>query len=242
MKYYSRLVMSLTMLGLTAAAQAETVYVAERIRLVMRAEVDETSPAVKTIETGVPLEVLERVDRFAQVRDPLGTVGWIEARYLAPDPPARVRVAKLEEELAKSRAQTTEAQAQLKKAQAVLTEQTAKIKDLEQAAEIKPAATSTEVLAQFNKAQSALAEQTARVKELEREISEKAALISAKNLASSATSAWTPSGNPTADAGFSFSFLWLGISFAMLGIGFVAGIKWLRESIRKRSGGMYLRV
>jgi hypothetical protein len=28
----------------------------------------------------------------------------------------------------------------------------------------------------------------------------------------------------------------------MLVIGFDAGVRWLRESIRKRSGGMYLRV
>jgi hypothetical protein len=45
-----------------------------------------------------------------------------------------------------------------------------------------------------------------------------------------------------ANTGFGFSYLWLGISFAMLVIGFAAGVRWLRESIRKRSGGMYLRV
>ncbi len=206
MKNYSRLLMSLALLGAAAAIHADTVYVAERIRLVMRAEVDESSPAVKTIETGVPLEVLERVERFAQVRDPQGTVGWIEARYLSPDPPARARITKLEDELAKSRAQTNEAQAQLKKAH------------------------------------TALAEQTAKVKELEKEISEKAAVISASTSAPPTPGARFPSGNSSNEGGFSFSFLWMGISFAMLGLGFAAGIKWLRESIRKRSGGMYLRV
>lgn len=242
MKHSLCVMMLLAMLGLFSAAQAETVYVAERIRLIMRAEVDETSPTVKTIETGVPLEVLERTDRFAQVRDPQGTVGWIEARYLSPDPPAKVRVAKLEEELAKSRAQTTEAQAQLKKVQAALAEQTAEIKNLEKAADNKPAMNSTEAQVLVKKVQAALAEQTARVKELEKEISEKAAVIAASTSASPASGAKSPSGNSSKDAGFSFSFLWIGISFAMLGIGFAAGIKWLRESIRKRSGGMYLRV
>ena len=43
-------------------------------------------------------------------------------------------------------------------------------------------------------------------------------------------------------ARFSFSFLWLGIAFAMLIVGFVVGVFWLRESIRRRSGGMYLRI
>ena len=242
MKNYSRLLMSLALLGAAAAIQADTVYVAERIRLVMRAEVDETSPAVKTIETGVPLEVLERVERFAQVRDPQGTVGWIEARYLSPDPPARARITKLEDELAKSRAQTNEAQAQLKKAQTALAEQTAKPRDFDNAADSGMTATVNDLQAQLKKAHTALAEQTAKVKELEKEISEKAAVISASTSVPPTSGAKFPSDNSSKDAGFSFSFLWMGISFAMLGLGFAAGIKWLRESIRKRSGGMYLRV
>jgi hypothetical protein len=45
-----------------------------------------------------------------------------------------------------------------------------------------------------------------------------------------------------AGAGFGFSLGWLLVSFAMLGIGFFAGVRWLRERIRRRSGGMYLRV
>ncbi len=40
----------------------------------------------------------------------------------------------------------------------------------------------------------------------------------------------------------SLHFLWLGISFAMLIIGFAAGVIWLREVNRKKLGGMYLRI
>ncbi len=40
----------------------------------------------------------------------------------------------------------------------------------------------------------------------------------------------------------SLHFLWLGISFAMLIIGFAAGAIWLREVNRKKLGGMYLRI
>ncbi|MFQ5754761.1 MAG: TIGR04211 family SH3 domain-containing protein [Acidiferrobacterales bacterium] len=36
--------------------------------------------------------------------------------------------------------------------------------------------------------------------------------------------------------------LWLGISFAMLVMGFVVGAIWLRERHRRRLGGMYLRI
>jgi hypothetical protein len=190
----------LLMLGVFAAAQAETVYVAERIRIGLRAEVVETSAVVKTVETGTPLEVIERFDKLVRVRDPQGTEGWIEARYLSPEPPARLQLTRLQEDLAKSRTQAAEAQAQLKKSQLALTEQAEKIKELEKNASDRPAPVPVAVKAP------------------------------------------PPVIPAAANTGFGFSYLWLGISFAMLGIGFAAGVRWLRESIRKRSGGMYLRV
>ncbi|MEK7222720.1 MAG: TIGR04211 family SH3 domain-containing protein [Pseudomonadota bacterium] len=195
--------MALTMLGLFSAAQAETLYVAERMRIGLRAEATETGAVVKTVETGMPLEAIERVENFVHVRDPQGTTGWAESRYLTPDAPARLQVVKLQEDLARSRSQVAEVQAQLKKAQ------------------------------------TAASEQAATIKSLEREVVDKPALPPP---ATPAPVTPPPVGKTSKDAGFSFSYLWLGISFAMLGIGFAAGVKWLRESIRKRSGGMYLRI
>lgn len=198
-----RAIAMLLMLITVSAAQAETVYVAERIRIGLRAEVVETSAVVKTVETGTPLEVVERFDKLARVRDPQGTEGWIEARYLTPDPPARLQLGKLQDDLARSRTQTAEAQAQLKKAQSALTEQAERIKELEKQAANRPVSTP------------------------------------AVPVAPRVPPPVTPA---AANTGSGFSYLWLGISFAMLVIGFAAGVRWLRESIRKRSGGMYLRV
>ncbi len=39
-----------------------------------------------------------------------------------------------------------------------------------------------------------------------------------------------------------FSLIWLAVAFAMLVIGFVAGVIWLREVNRKKLGGMHLRI
>jgi type IV secretory pathway VirB10-like protein len=200
------LVLAVALLAVCSTARAETLYVAGRMLVSLHAEAADTSPVVKTVETGKPLEVLQRQENFVQVRDPQGTEGWIEARYLTPDLPARLQLAKLRDDLAKSQAQATEARTQLKKAQAAAAEQAAKIKELEQAA---------------------------------RDAAEKAAATPPP-----------PAPKPAAplvvktpeETGFTFSYLWVGISFAMLGIGFGAGVKWLRESIRKRSGGMYLRI
>lgn len=202
-----RTLLVLAMLGIFTSARAETLYVAERMRIGLRAEATETGAVVKTVETGTPLEAIERVENFVHVRDPQGTVGWAEARYLTPDAPARLQLVKLQEDLAKSRSQTAEAQAQLKKAQAAAAEQAARIKTLEQEAADKPAM-----------------------------------LPVATPVPVPPPIAAPPVGKTSKDAGFIFSYLWLGISFAMLGIGFAAGVKWLRESIRKRSGGMYLRI
>ena len=202
-----RALLVLAMLGIFTSAQAETLYVAERMRISLRAEATETGAVVKTVETGTPLEAIERVENFVQVRDPQGTVGWAEARYLTPDAPARWQLVKLQEDLAKSRSQTAEAQAQLKKAQVAAAEQAGKIKELEKAVADKPV------------------------------MPPAAAPVPVPPPVTA-----PPVGKTSKDAGFDFSYLWLGISFAMLGIGFVAGVKWLRESIRKRSGGMYLRI
>lgn len=197
-----RVIAMLAMLGAVSVAQAETVYVAERLRIGLRAEVVETSAVVKTVETGTPLEVVERFDKLARVRDPEGTEGWIETRYLSPEPPARLQLTRLQQDLAKSRTQAAEAQAQLKKSQTTVAEQAEKIKSLElQVADKPPAA-----------------------------------------VAPATPKAPPPVIPAAANTGSGFSYLWLGISFAMLVIGFAAGVRWLRESIRKRSGGMYLRV
>jgi hypothetical protein len=202
-----RIVMVLAMLGQFSVAQAETLYVAERMRIGLRAEAAETGAVVKTVETGTPLEMIERAENFVQVRDPQGTTGWAEARYLTPEIPARAQLVKLQEDLARSKSQAAEAQAQLKKAQAVAAEQAATIKTLEQEVADKPAPPPTATPVPVPPPVVA-----------------------------------PPVGKTTKDAGIMSSYLWLGISFAMLGIGFVAGVKWLRESIRKRSGGMYLRI
>ena len=198
--------LAVVLLGMYSTARAETLYVAERMLVGLRAEAADTAPVVATVESGKPLEVLQRQDRFVQVRDPQGSEGWIEARYLSPDPPARSQLAKLQNDLNKSRAQATEANTLLKKAQGTVAEQAAKIKELEQAV---------------------------------RDAMEKAA---AAPPPPAPVVAPPVAKTPPRETGFTFSYLWLGISFAMLGIGFGAGVKWLRESIRKRSGGMYLRI
>ena len=167
---------------------------------------------IKSVESGTTLEVLQRLEKYVYVRDKQGTNGWVEARYLTADAPARLQMGKLQEELTKARVQVSDVQTQLKKTEAALAEQTAKRKELEKTVAnvpVGPAAMTP------------------------------APPVPAAPVKGASEPAVAP---PSTVTGFTFSFVWLGISFAMLGTGFAAGVAWLRESIRKRSVGMYLRV
>ncbi len=152
------------------AVSADTVYVIDKLQIGLRAERDNVSAVVKPLETGAALEVLQRDERFVRVRDKAGIEGWIEARYVSPELPARAQLAKLQEELNKTRAQLAEAQA-------------------------KP---------------------------------------------NNATRAPVIVADTETD--YELDYMWLFIALGMLVAGFIAGILWHRESIRRRMGGMYLRI
>lgn len=181
-------------------ARAETAYVTERLSIPVYAAAVEGA-AVRTLEAGATLEVLERQERFARVRDTQGQEGWIDARYLTAAAPAKARVGKLQDDFSRLRIQLTEAQTRLKAAE------------------------------------DALGKQSGRTEELNRQLA--AAQATASKPAPAAEPAAAPKPAAT-DGGYPWG--WLGFAFAMLVLGFAVGLLWLRESIRRRSGGMYLRV
>jgi len=269
MKYGKGWMVFLTLVGLApGVGHAESAYIVDRLYAIMRTEAIETSPVAKTIESGTVVEVLQRTERFARVRDKQGAEGWVETRYLTAEPPMRVQLAKLQDELTKARAQVVETQAQLKKTEKTLAAQTASMKDMSKLAPGAPSPSvsdaslraqlaklqddlnksrtqAADAETQLKKTEAALAEQTAKRKELEKTVANipVAPAAAAPSPSVPAKGAPAPAVVPPSTAtGFTFSFVWLGISFAMLGTGFAAGVAWLRESIRKRSGGMYLRV
>lgn len=114
---------------------AETVYVTERLPTVLRQAFTEGSPAVKTIEGGAQLEVLERVERFVRVRDTQGAEGWIEARWLANAPPARPQLERAQAELTKVRSELAAAQARVGQLEGRLSQEAERGAELAQAAE-----------------------------------------------------------------------------------------------------------
>jgi hypothetical protein len=199
-------------LWLPGLAAAETAYVSDKVVAGLRPQPDKELPPLKTVSTGAVLEVLERMGNFARVRDTEGAEGWIDAGVLSAEPPARMQLDSL-------KAQMTGLKGQLEKTQATLAQATAKSAEL------------AKKLAE----KAALAEQAA---------AEKAPAAAAPEAVPPAP----PIPDHAAAAGHQdqgsswFSLGWTAFSFAMLVIGFFAGMAWLREVNRRKLGGMYLRI
>lgn len=179
---------TIALLGVTLfaqAAHAETLYVTDKLWVNLRATAEKDAPATKPVASGTALEVLERSDTHMRVREPEGGEGWIEARLLAAELPAR--------------AQLVAAQMQLREAKIALTRVADELAQLKAA---PPRATPEPP----------------------------------PPIPAAAPPPPEPEDPPIP------LYLWLFISFAMLGVGFFAGMWWLRETYRKRLGGMYLRI
>jgi len=90
--------------------------------------------------------------------------------------------------------------------------------------------------AQLQQAQVALTQETAKTKEL----TDKLAQLPGNPPSESMPMPKAPETAPPAENYLNVG--WLIFSFAMLIVGFFAGIQWIRQVYRRRMGGMYLRI
>jgi len=223
-----------------ASAFAETMYVTDQVTVGLRADVTPAATVLATVSTGAALEILERNSSFVRVRDANGIEGWVEATALAPQPPAAQQLKSIRAELDRTRAQLANAQGELGKARAA------------------PAADGDKVQAELASTRVQLGKLQSDIKKKDDEIAaataardtavkETAALRAAVAHEAAARGSAAPAPELPPQVADSkpksgFSFLWLGIAFAMLVLGFIGGVVWVKESIRRRMGGMYLRV
>lgn len=194
---------------------AETAYVTDQFTVPLRSDPAASAPVVKTLPSGTALELLEQGAGFARVREPQGTEGWIEAASLSQRPPGVVQAKSLRSELDRVRAQVTQLQAQVDKTRA----------DSGAPTDI------TQAQAEVAALQSQLARAQEELRKKDEQLARGAAAASASADAKAVQNA---------DNGF--SFLWLGIAVAALVAGFVGGVIWVRESIRRRMGGLYFKI
>lgn len=83
---------------LPAMAVAEIVYVIDTLRVGVRAEPDNTMVPAGVVVTGMKLEVLDRADGYIKIRTEQGVEGWIKDIYVTSELPARLQLAKLNEQ------------------------------------------------------------------------------------------------------------------------------------------------
>ena len=95
----------------SGAAEAETAYVTDSLRLGLHAASDTSDRPFENLVSGVVLEVLDRNSNYARVRLPDGRDGWVKAMYLESEKPAAARVLELESQLGALQASAATAKA-----------------------------------------------------------------------------------------------------------------------------------
>lgn len=90
--------------------------------------------------------------------------------------------------------------------------------------------------AQLQQAQAALTQETAKTKELTDKLAQLPGKMPSESMPIPQVTVNAPPAENYLNVG------WLIFSFAMLIVGFFAGIQWIRRAYRRRMGGMYLRI
>jgi hypothetical protein len=93
---------ALALLGV-ASAFAETLYVTEKLVVVVYPQPDLSGERVTQIRSAEAVEVLAREGENAQIRTADGAEGWVKASYLQPEVPLAAQMATLESENEKLR-------------------------------------------------------------------------------------------------------------------------------------------
>lgn len=96
------------------AAQAESVYVTDDVKLTLRSGPSMKNKIVKMLRSGTPLTVLKRTkDGYIKVRTPSGSTGYILSRHTQKDQISKLRLKKADEELEQLRTQNLQLKTEL---------------------------------------------------------------------------------------------------------------------------------
>lgn len=88
----------LVVLCMPRAFAVETAFVIDKLLVGVHKEADLNSAIVKVLPTGTALDVLARKGELAQIKDPEGVTGWVDAAYLMKEPPAANQLAQIKQE------------------------------------------------------------------------------------------------------------------------------------------------
>ena len=106
----------LLLLGMSASAQDSNRWITDSFEVTMRTGKSTQQSIVRMLSSGTRVEVME-VDResgYARVRTRSGTEGWVLIRYLLDEPPARVSLPGIQQQLSQSKKSQSELEQKLK--------------------------------------------------------------------------------------------------------------------------------
>jgi len=85
---------------IAANAQAETLYVSDKLRITLRTGQGTQFQIIRALESGTKLDVIEQTETgYTNVRTQDGTEGWVRSQYLIPEPIALDKLVKAEAQL-----------------------------------------------------------------------------------------------------------------------------------------------
>lgn len=88
---------------ISAATQATSLYVTDRIYLGVHQQASEDSPVLESIPSGTAVELLEKQDNFTKVKLINGVEGWVSSQYLMNEQPSTAKYDKLFSDYQKSK-------------------------------------------------------------------------------------------------------------------------------------------
>lgn len=198
----------------TAPSPGQKAYISDRLNLGLYLQPDPTATPVKSLPSGMQVQILETRDTFVRIRMVDGNEGWARAEFITTEPPAKVQLQQVTRERDQLREQLN-VQAGNEQQQAdQLTQARQKIQQLEQQlAALQSSGENTEEAdTRFQHAQQ-------RIKELEQQLENRTTPKTGDNLA----------------------FKILGLLATLLlsaGLGAVLGARWLGARVRRRFNGL----
>lgn len=217
---------------LTGKAWAEPAYISERLYLGLYAVPDSTTEPIKTLASGTPVEILQRLGEYVQLQLKDGTEGWARAEFVSREPPAKTLVKELTTERDRLRQQLETVsnddrqkalQQQLSKANLKIAELNEQLKgrQSDEASVAQEQVVQQQVIDELKK-QLTNSEQAVAQLQVEAAELKKAALV-------------TQSG----ESNILMQVLWLLVAMsASLGMGVYIGIRWLSGRVRRRFNGL----
>lgn len=89
------------LLSTTTLAFAKTKYISDELVVTVRTGQGNHTPIIKTIKSGERIEILEETDTgYSRIKTADGTEGWIRTQFVADEPTAAQKLAKVQEKLA----------------------------------------------------------------------------------------------------------------------------------------------